>query len=109
MRYGRPAQGDEIQDGDGLNRPVSQSSAVKPTLPMSVITSYVIVVGTQGLYCVLLKSRTEDHVLSLIPCLWTIWLCQVGDTRQTYAIFRLLEQPKAWKTRYFFLPQSTWF
>ncbi|GFS26091.1 hypothetical protein ElyMa_005202600 [Elysia marginata] len=32
---------------DGLTGPVSQSSAVKPTLPMDVITSYVIVAEAQ--------------------------------------------------------------
>ncbi|GFR59273.1 hypothetical protein ElyMa_003500800 [Elysia marginata] len=37
---------------DGLAGPVTQSSAVKPALPMGIITSYVIVVGAQGLnYC----------------------------------------------------------
>ncbi|GFS20520.1 hypothetical protein ElyMa_003314900 [Elysia marginata] len=35
---------------DGLTGPVSQSCAVKPTLTTRVITSYVIVVGAQGLY-----------------------------------------------------------
>ncbi|GFS00044.1 hypothetical protein ElyMa_004543800 [Elysia marginata] len=34
---------------DGLKGPVSQPSAVGPTLPSDVITSYVIVVGAQGL------------------------------------------------------------
>ncbi|GFR63455.1 hypothetical protein ElyMa_000156100 [Elysia marginata] len=34
----------------GLWGPVNQSSAVKPTLPMGVITSYIIVGGAQGLY-----------------------------------------------------------
>ncbi|GFR71626.1 protein HtrL-like [Elysia marginata] len=34
---------------DGLTGLVSQPSAVKPTLPMEVITSYVIAVGAQGL------------------------------------------------------------
>ncbi|GFR63624.1 hypothetical protein ElyMa_005487200 [Elysia marginata] len=35
---------------DGLTEPVSQSSAVKRTLPMGIITSYVIVVGVQDFY-----------------------------------------------------------
>ncbi|GFR60542.1 hypothetical protein ElyMa_003534100 [Elysia marginata] len=35
---------------DGLTGSVSQSSAVNPTLPVDVITSYAIVVGAQGLY-----------------------------------------------------------
>ncbi|GFR81236.1 hypothetical protein ElyMa_002335900 [Elysia marginata] len=54
MRY-RPTQEDEAHSRGkskkayGLTLPVSQSSAVKPTLPMSIITSYVIVVGAQGL------------------------------------------------------------
>ncbi|GFR59415.1 hypothetical protein ElyMa_003504800 [Elysia marginata] len=50
MRNG-PAQEDEAQKrrkykmGDGLTRPVSQSSAVKPTQPVNIITSYVIADG----------------------------------------------------------------
>ncbi|GFR63305.1 hypothetical protein ElyMa_001892100 [Elysia marginata] len=35
---------------DGLAGPVSQSSAIKPKLPVGVITSHVIVVSAQGLY-----------------------------------------------------------
>ncbi|GFR70425.1 hypothetical protein ElyMa_005653100 [Elysia marginata] len=34
---------------DGLTGPVSQTSAVKPTVPMGVMTSYVIVFDAQGL------------------------------------------------------------
>ncbi|GFR64406.1 hypothetical protein ElyMa_000177300 [Elysia marginata] len=34
-------------DTDGFMGTVSQSSAVKPTLPVDVVTSYVIVVRTQ--------------------------------------------------------------
>ncbi|GFS20914.1 hypothetical protein ElyMa_006910500 [Elysia marginata] len=33
---------------DGQTGSVSQSSAVKPTLPMGAITSYVIIVRAQG-------------------------------------------------------------
>ncbi|GFR57522.1 hypothetical protein ElyMa_000003800, partial [Elysia marginata] len=36
---------------DGLTGPDSQSSAVQPMLDTGVITPYVIVVGTQDLYC----------------------------------------------------------
>ncbi|GFS01688.1 hypothetical protein ElyMa_001104100 [Elysia marginata] len=45
---------------DGLTGSVSQSSAVKPTLPMGVVTSYVMVVCSLGLRCVRLlwQSRT---------------------------------------------------
>ncbi|GFR98012.1 hypothetical protein ElyMa_002759800 [Elysia marginata] len=45
---GRSLQRRKSKMADRLMGPVSQSSAVKPTLPMGVITSYVIVVYGQG-------------------------------------------------------------
>ncbi|GFS16867.1 hypothetical protein ElyMa_003224900 [Elysia marginata] len=46
----------------GLTELASQSSAVKPTLPIGVITSYVIVFGAQGLYYV----SSRQHFRSII-------------------------------------------
>ncbi|GFR59337.1 tubulin alpha chain [Elysia marginata] len=48
---GRSPKRRKSKMADRLTGPVSQSSAVKPTLPMGFITSYVIVFGAQGLYC----------------------------------------------------------
>ncbi|GFR84644.1 hypothetical protein ElyMa_006006300 [Elysia marginata] len=45
---------------DGLTYAVSQSSAVKPTLPMGVITSYVIAVVAQGLYSLQTYPSSSD-------------------------------------------------
>ncbi|GFR67200.1 hypothetical protein ElyMa_005577800 [Elysia marginata] len=46
---------------DWLAGPVSQSSALKPTLHMGVITSYFIVVGAQGLQCLTQRSRISKR------------------------------------------------
>ncbi|GFR68386.1 hypothetical protein ElyMa_003730900 [Elysia marginata] len=48
---------------DGLTRPLSQSSAVKPTLPMGFITSCVTVVGAQE-YNFALRAPHADCVLA---------------------------------------------
>ncbi|GFR95113.1 hypothetical protein ElyMa_002684400 [Elysia marginata] len=45
---------------DGLTAPVSQSSAVKPTLPTGIVTSCVFVVGAQGLYYFFGDSLVSD-------------------------------------------------
>ncbi|GFR62820.1 hypothetical protein ElyMa_005467000 [Elysia marginata] len=53
MRYGLAQEKDEAHSGRNprwLTGPVSQSSAVKSTLPMGYITSYVIVGGPKVLY-----------------------------------------------------------
>ncbi|GFS05898.1 hypothetical protein ElyMa_001210900 [Elysia marginata] len=50
---------------DGLTGPISQSSALKPALPMGVITSHVIVARAQGLHCHSLNPRVQAEVLSL--------------------------------------------
>ncbi|GFS06342.1 hypothetical protein ElyMa_004704800 [Elysia marginata] len=48
---GRSPQRRKFKMADEPTASVIQSSAVKPTLLMGVITSYVIVIGAQGLYC----------------------------------------------------------
>ncbi|GFS12892.1 hypothetical protein ElyMa_001383500 [Elysia marginata] len=55
-RYG-PARDDETHSGENPRwlmayGALGQSSAVKPTLPMGVVTSYVIVIGEKGLLTV---------------------------------------------------------
>ncbi|GFS09721.1 hypothetical protein ElyMa_003044000 [Elysia marginata] len=69
MRYW-PFQGDEAHRGEnpgwpsknrhigGLTGPVGQSSIVKRTLPMGVVTSYVIVPHALGIY---LRSKLSKH------------------------------------------------
>ncbi|GFS22053.1 hypothetical protein ElyMa_003353800 [Elysia marginata] len=46
---GRSPQRRKSKMADGLTWPVRQSFAVKSTLPVGVITSYVIVVAAKGL------------------------------------------------------------
>ncbi|GFR58619.1 hypothetical protein ElyMa_001772700 [Elysia marginata] len=60
---------------DRLAGPVSQSSTVKPTLPMGVITLYVIVVGSQGFLCPC-TARSVSHQ-SVYPTIW-------GSDRSVY-------------------------
>ncbi|GFR83525.1 hypothetical protein ElyMa_004126000 [Elysia marginata] len=61
---------------DGLIWPVSQPSAAKPALPMGIITSYVIVVGAQDLYCL------RQHTLGEGPDIRTDnWLWSNGSYR----------------------------
>ncbi|GFS09506.1 hypothetical protein ElyMa_004784100 [Elysia marginata] len=68
MRYGL-AQEDEAHRGrkskktDGLAGPVSQSCAVKQTLPMGIITSYAIVVGAQSNRVAGFEVKVEPHEL----------------------------------------------
>ncbi|GFS10603.1 hypothetical protein ElyMa_003065600 [Elysia marginata] len=62
---GRNPQRRKFKMADGLAGPVSQSSAVKPTLPTVVITSNVIVVGAQG---ALYLTPRRICVTARVPC-----------------------------------------
>ncbi|GFR74544.1 hypothetical protein ElyMa_003896100 [Elysia marginata] len=50
----------------GLTGPVSQSSAVKPTLPMGVITSYVIAVGAQNVQLAAAAAVVEVVIVVVV-------------------------------------------
>ncbi|GFR65567.1 hypothetical protein ElyMa_001950800 [Elysia marginata] len=98
MRYG-PTQEDEAHSGkkikmaDGLTVPICESSTVKPTLPMGVITSQLIVSSAQDLY--------QQRPLAHAPCLTTpqitspadsgFHLCDLGYVPTTYRSDEYLE------------------